>query len=101
DAAGLNPGSQNYFDDLIQIHNAGAEEYNITLSSDNPNVKFYTQTGQWFTKPGLFTSLTINNLAPGNNLVLGLYVDARSYNNGDTITGTITLSAENLFYGSP
>ena len=99
DAAGLNPMSMNYFDNLITIHNAGAENYNVTLSSDNPKVQFYTQDGQWFSKPGYYQSLTMNNLPPGWNLVVGIRVDATTNAAGSQILATMTLTATNNPYG--
>jgi hypothetical protein len=94
-ANGLNPKAEYYFDDILVIHNAGEENYNVTISSNKARVQFYTMDDQWFSQPTVAQSLTVNNLPPGWNLVFGVYINALDKAEGSEINAKITITAEN------
>jgi hypothetical protein len=102
----LNPDSVNYFDMAIDISNQGVEGYKITISSDNPRIKFYTTTGNWWYATGRggasqTLQLKAGNppspayLAAGNTWAIGVMVDATGLPTGSTIQADITVTAEN------
>jgi len=97
----LNPFSENWFDNCVDIFNQGLEKYKITIASDNPRIKFYTMPGNWWPSTGRAGALQTLQLTAGGGLpagwtwMIGLYVDATGLPTGSTISAHITVTAVN------
>jgi hypothetical protein len=100
----LNPYSVNYFDEAIDIYNQGVEGYKITISSDNPKIKFYTTGGNWWDATGRGGASQTLKLKSGGSpaylsatctWTIGVMVDATGLPTGSTIHAHITVTAKN------
>jgi len=94
----INPFSENYFDQTIDIFNQGLEAYNIIISSNNPRIQFYPAQTWTADKGRSLKAQTLSSpsmVSAGNRWNIGLFVDASGKPTGSTITATITVTATN------
>jgi len=93
----INPDSENWFDQCINIFNQGLEAYTITITSDNSVIQFYPAK-PWQADKGrgeTATTLVSGPIGAGITWEIGLYVDARGHYTGETLTAQITITAVN------
>lgn len=89
----INPDSENWFDEILDVFNNNPENRTFTITSSNPRIQFYVGTG-----PGARASASQTltfSLNAGWTKPVGIYVDARNKAGGSMVTATVTITATN------
>ena len=86
----INPDSENWFDNVLDVFNNNPESRTFTITSSNPRIQFYT----YGNRSSASTTLTFT-LPAGWTMPLGIYVDARNKAGGSLIQSTVTITAAN------